>query len=214
MAEKTTPEPKAAIAGSCVHYTNTGHAQRVFTPGKQWSDEAEEEFLDCLAASCNVSWSAGQAGVAHTTVYRHRRLRAEFASRWQAALEQGYARLEMGLIEAANDSLAGVKFDEKRPIPPMTYDQIIRILGAHAASVKGGDRKKPGWQAQPKPLEEMRESIIRKVEAIKNARGKIAPANTAPAKTAPVKTAPVKKPRAKTPRAKITPDQSTAQAAD
>ena len=72
----------------------------------------------------------------------------------------------MGLIEAANDSLAGVKFDENRPIPPMTYDQIIRILGAHAASVKGGDRKKPGWQAQPKPLEEMRESIIRKVEAI------------------------------------------------
>ena len=45
----------------------------------QWSEEVEEAFLDVLAATCNVSLAGEAVGVGHTSVYRQRRKRADFA---------------------------------------------------------------------------------------------------------------------------------------
>ena len=94
---------REAPKGSRVRIRPTGREQQVRSGGWQWSDEAEEIFLDSLAASCNVSLSADAAGFSTPTVYRQRRLRPDFAGKWQAALAQGYARLEATLIEAANE---------------------------------------------------------------------------------------------------------------
>jgi hypothetical protein len=136
---------------------------------KQWSDEDEEIFLDCLAACCNVLLACDQAGVAPTTVYRQRRKRADFAQKWQAALEQGYARLEMALVAAAADSIEGVEFDSDHPIPKMSAETALKVLQLHRASVLGVG-KRSGWTAPPRRLEEVQASILRKVEAIRRAR--------------------------------------------
>jgi hypothetical protein len=165
----------AGPAGSRVRYDQSGHAKRVKTGGYQWSEEAEEAFFDHLAASCNVRASAAAVGFTTFTVYRQRRLRPEFAARWQAALEQGYARLEMALVEAAADSLDGVEFDAERPIPKMSVDQAMNLLKLHRAEVRGVGGARPGRFAAPRGIEHYRASILRKLEAIRNARGRLGP---------------------------------------
>jgi hypothetical protein len=87
--------------GSIVRKTRWAEAQRVICFA-QWCEETEERFLDCLAASCSVTKPCEEAEVAPTTVYRQRRKRADFALKWQVALDQGYEKLEFGLVEAAN----------------------------------------------------------------------------------------------------------------
>jgi FixJ family two-component response regulator len=158
-------ERPAAQAESKVRYWRDGRAKRVrcFT---QWSEEVEELFLDALAATCNVTIAAEQAQVGHTSVYRQRRLRADFAAKWQAALAQGYARLEMALVEAAVDSLEGVEFDADRPIPKMSAETALKVLQLHRAAVTG-QGKSSGWKAPPRSVEHYRASIMRKIEAIR-----------------------------------------------
>lgn len=60
-----------------------------------------EGFLEHLAATCNVQAAAAVAEVAVSTVYAHRMRHAAFRAGWDAAIEQGYARLEAALIARA-----------------------------------------------------------------------------------------------------------------
>ena len=156
--------------GSRVRYGPTGRAQLVKTGGYQWSDEAEEAFFDHLAASCNVRAAAAEVGFTTYTVYRQRRMRPEFAARWRAALEQGYARLEMALLEAANLSLEACEFDAERPIPRMSAEQALNVLRAHRNEVRGDGARGPGKYAARRGIEHHRESILKKVAAIRASR--------------------------------------------
>lgn len=157
---------RAAPKGSRVRIGPTGREQRVRSSGWQWSDEAEEVFLDTLAASCNVSLAADAAGFSTPTVYRQRRLRADFAEKWQAALAQGYARLEATLIETANASLTAVDFDATRPIPRMTVEQAMNLLRAHRNEVLDKARGTPGRNPRLRDIAEVRASILSKIAAI------------------------------------------------
>jgi hypothetical protein len=162
-------EYKERLAGSRVRIGPNGKVMRVKTGGWQWSEEAEEVFFDHLAATCNVTAAAAAVGFTTPTVYRLRRMRPEFAARWPVALEQGYAKLEMALLQAANDSLEGVVFDDSRAIPKMTVEQAMNVLRAHRNEVSGSERRGPGAHARRRTLDEVRDSILRKVEAIRRA---------------------------------------------
>ena len=155
-------------AESIVRKTRWAPAQRVRCHS-QWSEEAEDRFLDSLAANCNVEMACREAGVAHTTVYRQRRKRADFALKWQAALEQGYARLELGLVEAANRALSAEGLPADSPVSPMSAETALRVLQLHRASATG-QGKRSGWQAPPRRLEEVQDSILRRIESIQRAR--------------------------------------------
>lgn len=143
-----------------------GRTMRIKNRGWFWSEEIEDAFFDHLAANGNVSAAADAVGFGTPTVYRQRQRRPEFAARWQAAIEQGYVRLEIALLEAANDTLAGKEFDAERPIPKMTIEQAMNVLRAHQNLIANNGRAGPGNRAKPRPLEEVRASILRKVEAI------------------------------------------------
>ena len=153
--------------GTIVRKTRWG-TQRVRTY-RQWCDEVEAEFLDCLAASCSVELACEQAGVGHTSVYRQRRQRPDFADKWQVALEQGYARLEMTLVETANQSLTSLDFDATRPIPRMSAETALALLKVHRAAVTGRG-KRSGYQSPPRQLSDVQDSILRKIAAIRGAR--------------------------------------------
>lgn len=157
--------------GSIVRYGTARRAKRVRTTGWQWSEEAEQIFFDVLASSANVLMAAEEAGFSTPTVYRQRQLRPEFAARWQSALEQGYARLEMALVEAACDSLTDTAFGTDRPIPKMSVDQASNVLRAHRHAVEGGGRRGPGGCARRRSFEEVRDSIAKKIAAIEASRG-------------------------------------------
>ena len=167
-ARKSDRKAARKPIGSIVRKTRWAEAQRVQCFA-QWCDETEEKFLDCLAASCNVTVACAEAGVAHTTVYRQRRQRADFAQKWQAALEQGYARLELALVEAANNALTGDPEAEGTAVAPMSAETALRVLQLHRASVTGQGRQS-GWQPGPRRLEEVQDSILRRIAAVKRAR--------------------------------------------
>lgn len=155
-----------------LRYGPTGKPQRVKSRGYHWCEETEDEFFDILAASCNVTLACESVGFSTPTVYRFRNERPEFDARWQAALALGYDRLELELLRAAHDSLADVKpFDADRPIPKMTVEQAMNVLRAHRNEVNGIERRGPGKRARRKSFAEVRDAVIKKIEAIERARG-------------------------------------------
>ena len=162
------PRTKKLEAGTVVRRTRWAPAQRV-RAHVHWCAEDEEVFLDCLAATCSVTLACEQADVAPTTVYRQRRTRADFALKWQAALEQGYAKLEMGLVEAANRTLSGEVAREPVVVAAMSAETALKVLQAHRAAVTG-QGKRGGWQAPSLTLEQVQDGILRKIAVIKRAR--------------------------------------------
>jgi hypothetical protein len=143
--------------------------QRVNTCGKRWSEEAEGLFLDHLAATCNVTASAAACGFTCAAVYKRRRRDPAFADCWRAALEQGSERLNALLLQRAIETLEGFEPDPDTPISEMTVKDALAILGHHRREVTSGPRSRRQW-ARPRSLDEVRDSILAKLEAIAPAR--------------------------------------------
>lgn len=162
-------ERAAKPAGAIARAHGKDGPQIVRTTGHRWSDEAEAKFLDHLAASCNVTAAAAAAGFSGSALYQRRSRDPGFAERWQLALDQGYARIEELLVRRATETLEGRVPDPTTPIPVMTVRDAISILGLHRSAVRG-DGKRPGWRGRPRSLEEMRDSILLKLEAIEAQR--------------------------------------------
>ncbi|MES2445246.1 MAG: hypothetical protein V4574_20670 [Pseudomonadota bacterium] len=163
-----TEEKRRGPAGTRAWAGGKDGPQIVASKGKRWTDEAEARFLDQLAASCNVTLAAKAAGFSATAIYNRRRTDPGFAERWQAALDQGYVRIEMLLVRRATEVLERGP-DPELPLPDMTVRDALAILNLHRGTVKG-EGKYPGWRARPRSLDEMRDSILTKFEAIEAAR--------------------------------------------
>lgn len=166
MTQTTDPPPAAAPKMRVRH--DHGRPKYMYDASHRWSDEAEETFLDALAASCNVSHAAAACGFSGTSVYRRRRAHASFAARWDDALRHAYPRLEAAMLRAAIDTMEGKTFDDERPIPRMTVGEGLALLRMHAAAV-GLNGKQYGRHPATRSFEDLREGLIRKVEAIRAA---------------------------------------------
>jgi phage portal protein BeeE len=64
----------------------------------RWSQERELAFLEHLALSSNVAASERVAKLTPGTAYRQRRKVPEFSRAWDAALREGYGRLEEAML--------------------------------------------------------------------------------------------------------------------
>lgn len=171
MAGKDGRKIKAAAnanatgpAGTVSRASGRHGPQVTETQGRFWSDEAEAVFLDCLAATCNVTLAAREAGFSGTTVWRRRRRDAGFAERWRQALEQGYVRLETAIIRRAADRFDGGG-EEDGSEPTVSTAEAINLLRLHKAGVTEG-RARGGRRRAPRPLADIRASILVKLEAI------------------------------------------------
>ena len=65
------------------------------------TDEQIEAFFLALADTCNVVRSAKAAGFSAWWAYRRRKFDAAFRNGWAAAVREGYAKLELVLLERA-----------------------------------------------------------------------------------------------------------------
>lgn len=157
-------------AGEGVRAAGKNGPQIARTSGKYWTDEAEARFLDTLGASCNVKMAAAAIGYTASTLYWRRRRDPAFAERWQAALEQGYTRIEALLIENAERSLSGRMPNPDSPIPAMTVREAMDLLRMHQAAARGAGPRTPGRRARPRSIDEVRASILAKLSAIGNSR--------------------------------------------
>lgn len=116
--------------------------------GQEVPQEQIDDFFARLAECCNVTRAARQAGVARTTMYRMRSRDSAFAAAWQEAIEAGYERLELGLIEAALARVEGATDGEPaetgdgmRAIEALSMEQAIHLLGRYRATVGTGKRQ-------------------------------------------------------------------------
>lgn len=170
MAEE--PESgRRGPAGSILRSGGKDGPQLIESAGHRWTEEAEDIFLDCLAASNNARWSAAQCGFSTAAIYARARRDPGLAERMAAARSLGYARVDGLLARAAEDFLAGNAPDPDSPLPPMTVQDAIAILKLHRSSQTGEGGRRPAWPARPRSLDEVHASILKKLSAIARKRG-------------------------------------------
>lgn len=100
-----------------------------------WTRQRREDFLNHLAATCNVALSCRAAGPCVSGAYALRRRDPAFAAQWRAALLTGYDRLEAALLEHATRALTAVEHDEI-PTEPFDPRMAIQLLSIHEARMR------------------------------------------------------------------------------
>ncbi|MBJ6122728.1 hypothetical protein [Sphingomonas mollis] len=110
-----------------------------------------QRFLEVLAATANVTRSAVEAGVEARACYRLRQRDAGFAAAWEAALDEGYVRLEASLLATAMGTGEEEAIDRKL---------ALEVLARRAA---GRGRASMTRQV---PIEEVESTLIRKLDAL------------------------------------------------
>ncbi len=157
-------------AGAILRASGKDGPQLVRSKGDRWTEQAEENFLDALAASNNATWAAEQSGFSRAAIYKHARRDPGFVERMAAARAMAHGRIDEALSRAAEDFLAGREPDPDAPIVAMTVQDAIAIQKLHLASQRG-DGRRPAWPARPRTLDEVRESILTKLSAIARKNG-------------------------------------------
>ena len=160
-----------------VRGTNGRRVQIGRARAHQWTARVEARFLGALAATCNVKAACAEVGMSHGSAYGHRHRWRAFAEAWDAAIAEGYARIEIALLERGCNLFADPGSGdpaEDHPITTMTAEQAIHLLHMHKHQVHGAG-KAPGksWRVPP-TMDQVRDSILRKLDAIARAKA-IAP---------------------------------------
>ena len=102
-----------------------------------WTKARRDLFLTELAATCNVSAALRKVGMSGGGLYRYRRQSAEFRAEWQEALAEGYAKLEMALLDRAINGTVKPVFNAGKQVGEITeYSDAVamRLLTAHKDS--------------------------------------------------------------------------------
>lgn len=134
----------------------------------RWTQAKANNFLEILAATANVRAAFRAAGLTESMVYRRRKTDPAFRAGWDAALCDGYAKLEMALLERA---IHGVR----KPVVPKGTEIVmmheypdrlaIALLTLHGRTVRG---MPPGERWNP---EEAKSRLAGKLAAIDAAAG-------------------------------------------
>jgi hypothetical protein len=106
-----------------------------------WTKPKRDLFLAELAQTANVSASARKAKMKEPQAYSERRKSSTFREAWAEALSEGYAKLELMMLERAMSAL-GAKPDEvdaaKTKLQEYSNKLAMTLLTAHRASVRDG----------------------------------------------------------------------------
>ena len=88
----------------------------------QWTKEKRDVFFTVLSELCNVTAAAKAAGFDDShSVYRQKAKDADFRARFEAAVGEGYARLELEMLERG-------RFGEDRPPDAGTSNERLRQI--------------------------------------------------------------------------------------
>ena len=116
-----------------IHPVNGRYLQkRRATRRRRFTAERKAIFLRHFAATCDATAAAAAAGVSESCVYEHRRTDPDFAAAWQAALEQGYARLEAEhlrqRLEAQQKMREALASGELTPELERDFERTLKLL--------------------------------------------------------------------------------------
>ena len=138
---------------------------------RDWSPAVERRFLDALGATCNVSAALAEVGKSKGSAYTHRKRWPAFAKLWDDVLGEAYAALEISLMQNACNLFSAREYVPETVIREMTAADAIHLLHCQKNKVLGiGKAPGKSWR-RPRTLDEVRESILTKLEAIERSRG-------------------------------------------
>jgi hypothetical protein len=109
----------------------------------QITARTEKRFLATLAATCNVKAAYQAAGISKGAIYTHRQRWPAFATRWDDALDTGYAKIQAALVDAACNlfsDLAPEGIEVDGPIPAMRFEDAMHLLHMHRKYLHGTGR--------------------------------------------------------------------------
>lgn len=110
----------------------------------EWTDDIRDRFFDALADTCNVTLACKEVEMSRRGAYKLRGRDAGFRERWRRAVGEGYAKLELKMIERAligeacvRGALEGSEQDERalellRRFPDAVTGLLYRAYRASA----------------------------------------------------------------------------------
>ena len=161
------PSPRDGRGSPELIARKTKHGTQLIraAPGR-WNAKAEAVFLAELRRTGCVRQAARACGFSTAALYKRRENYPDFAARWAAAETAAKERIP-GLLSAAAIASLDPEIEDE-DLPPIDVDQAIAIAqlkcGAGAGMGAAGRR---GRFARPeRPIEAVRASILRKLDAI------------------------------------------------
>lgn len=129
------------------------------------SSEQIETFFATLADTCNVVRSAKAADFSANWAYRRRKFDATFRNGWAAAVREGYAKLELVLLERAikgTPKLVRTARGTDRVMREYSTALAVALLRRHAETADAA-----AYEPGEEELREVRERILEKLEGIR-----------------------------------------------
>jgi len=129
------------------------------------SPEQIEEFFAALADTCNVVRSARAAGFSANWAYRKRKFDAAFRNGWAKAVREGYAKLELVLLERAikgTPKLVRTARGSDRVMREYSTALAVALLRRHADMAESAD-----YDPGDDEVREVRERILEKLERLR-----------------------------------------------
>jgi hypothetical protein len=156
----------------------------------QWTPRAEARFLEALAATCNVTAACAQVGLSASAAYYHANRWPDFAARWRAAVEEGYFRIEMQLMERAgrafSPAVSADSADEQADaavagaVAELTDEEAFKRMSKHRYIVRGLGKAQGRQATSTNALREEAVTVLtRAIERIEARKAKGAMADAA-----------------------------------
>lgn len=139
--------------------------QRRGPRGQDVSPQKIETFLVTLGMTCNVAMSARKAGFSQSWAYRLRKRDAGFRAGWAEAVREGYAKLELVLLERviSGTRKAVVQRDgSTKIIREYSTPLAVALLKRHAEAAA-----QAAYELDPDDMREVRDRILEKLERMR-----------------------------------------------
>ena len=134
---------------------------------QSWTKAKTAMFLATLADTCNVVRAAKSAGVSTNYAYRRRKADAAFRAGWAAAIAEGYAKLELVLLDRALNGkikvVRGTAGGKDARIREYSDTLALALLKRHQETAAEADYEQDGDE-----VAEARERIIAKLARLKD----------------------------------------------
>ena len=159
MAKRVEPTGRLALDGRSSPKRRAASRQDI-------SEEQFDIFFETLADTCNVALSAKAARFAPSWAYRKRRLDSAFRARWGQAVREGYAKLELVLLERAmsgTPKAVRTRGGDDSIIREYSNTLAIALLRRHAETVDGLE----GTEMPGSDADELRIKILAQLDLLR-----------------------------------------------
>jgi hypothetical protein len=166
MAKRISVSPPASLVldGKSSPKLRAGHQADI-------SETQIETFFATLGETCNVALAAKAAGINKSWAYRRRRRDAGFRNAWAEAVREGYAKLELVLLERAIKGTPKPLFRKdgsERIVREYSTALAVALLKRHAETADSAS-----YEPAQEELAEIRERILERLDRIRERDGEI-----------------------------------------